>query len=414
MQKNLRIDGQRLWDSLMQMAEIGALPNGGCARLALTDEDKAGRDLFARWCEEAGCEVTVDELGNMFARRPGRNASLAPIATGSHLDTQPHGGKFDGVYGVLAGLEVIRTLNDAGIETQSPIEVINWTNEEGSRFAPAMVPSGVFSGAFDREFALGLEDSDGNRFDAELERIGYRGEQRCGEHPLKALFEAHIEQGPILEANGLPIGVVIGGQGQRWYDVCVKGRDSHAGSTPMPARRDALVAAARLTVALQQLALSHAPHAVATVGELFVSPNSRNTIPGEVNLSVDLRHPDAQILTTMHQSLEAICESLRVDDGVQVEVKPIWTKPPVAFDDACVEAVRTSSAELGYGHQDIVSGAGHDACQVCAVAPTGMIFVPCEEGISHNESESATPEDLAMGCNVLLHAMLKMDEAGGQ
>jgi N-carbamoyl-L-amino-acid hydrolase len=408
---NLRVDGTRLWESIMEMAKIGALPGGGCGRLALTDEDKRARDLFASWCERAGCTVTVDEMGNMFARRPGRNAALPPVAAGSHLDTQPHGGKFDGIFGVLAALEVVRTLNDAGVETQAPIEAINWTNEEGSRFAPAMIASGVFAGLFDRDFAYRIESPDGETLGDELARIGYKGAETCGEHPLGALFEAHIEQGPILERSGVPIGVVGGAQGQRWYDIEVRGRDSHAGTTPMPTRKDALVAAARMAARIEDIALGKAPHAVGTVGQFDVSPNSRNTIPGEVRFSVDIRHPDAGVLAEMDTEIRESFTAIAERAGVDVAVDQIWEKPPIEFDPRCVAAVREAAAGLGYGHQDIVSGAGHDACQVCEVAPTGMIFVPCEDGISHNEIESATPEDLEMGCNVLLHAMLAM--AGG-
>ena len=408
---NLRADGARLWASIMEMAKIGALPGGGCGRLALTDDDKRARDLFASWCEQAGCTVTVDEMGNMFARRPGRNPDLHPVAAGSHLDTQPHGGKFDGIFGVLAALEAVRALNDAGVETEAPIEVINWTNEEGSRFAPAMIASGVFAGLFERDFAYRLESPEGDRLVEELERIGYRGSEPCGEHPLGALFEAHIEQGPILEAAGVPIGVVTGAQGQRWYDIEVLGRDSHAGTTPMPARKDALTAAARMAVALEEIVLAHAPHAVGTIGQLDVSPNSRNTIPGQVRFSVDIRHPESDTLTVMDARIHESFAGIAQRAGVEVTVDQIWEKPPIEFDAGCVDAVRQAAAGMGYDHRDIVSGAGHDACQVCTVAPTGMIFVPCEDGISHNEVESATPEDLEMGCNVLLHAMLAM--AGG-
>ena len=408
---NLRADGARLWASIMEMAKIGALPGGGCGRLALTDDDKRARDLFASWCEQAGCTVTVDEMGNMFARRPGRNPDLPPVAAGSHLDTQPHGGKFDGVFGVLAALEAVRALNDAGVETEAPIEVINWTNEEGSRFAPAMIASGVFAGLFDRDFAYRLESPEGDRLVDELERIGYRGGEPCGEHPLGALFEAHIEQGPILEAAGVPIGVVTGAQGQRWYDIEVRGRDSHAGTTPMPSRKDALTAAARMAVALEEITLAHAPHAVGTIGQLDVSPNSRNTIPGEVRFSVDIRHPESDTLAMMDARIRESFAGIGQRASVEVTVDQIWEKPSIEFDAGCVDAVRQAAAGMGYDHRDIVSGAGHDACQVCTVTPTGMIFVPCEDGISHNEIESATPEDLEMGCNVLLHAMLAM--AGG-
>ena len=405
---NLRVDGARLWASIMEMAKIGALPGGGCGRLALTDDDRRGRDLFASWCEQAGCAVTVDEMGNMFARRPGRNPDLPPVAAGSHLDTQPHGGKFDGVFGVLAALEAVRTLNDAGVETEAPIEVINWTNEEGSRFAPGMIASGVFAGLFDRDFAYGVRNREGETLGDELARIGYRGTESCGEHPLGVLFEAHIEQGPILEAEGVPIGVVSGAQGRRWYDVEVRGRDSHAGTTPMPARKDALAAAARMAARVEDIALGKAPNAVGTVGQFDVSPNSRNTIPGEVRFSVDIRHPDAGVLAAMDAEVRDSFTAIAERGDVEVTIDQISENPPIEFDARCVEAVREAAAGLGYAHKDIVSGAGHDACQVCTVVPTGMIFVPCEDGISHNEIESATPEALEMGCNVLLHAMLAM------
>ena len=402
----LRCDGGRLWASLMAMAEIGATPAGGSRRLALTDEDKAGRDLFVAWCQEAGCTVLVDDMGNIFARRSGRRDDLAPIVAGSHLDTQPHGGKFDGVYGVLAGLEVIRTLNDHEIETEAPIEVAVWTNEEGSRFAPAMLSSGVFAGLFTRDYALGRTDGAGLTLGEELARIGYLGGEPCGARALGALFEAHIEQGPILERNGTTIGVVRGGQGQRWYDITLHGQDAHSGSTPMAGRRDALVAAAAMTLAVRRIAEGHAPQAVGTVGSLAVHPDSRNTIPGQVRFTVDLRHPDDEVLARMGMALRARCLAAAEAEAVELEIDEIWHNPPVVFDESCVSAVRRAAEQLGYGHQDMVSGAGHDACQVCRVAPTAMIFVPCAGGLSHNEAESATPEDLEAGCDVLLHAML--------
>ena len=309
---------------------------------------------------------------------------------------------------------MVRTLNDAGVETEAPIEAINWTNEEGARFAPAMTASGVFAGLFDRDFAYRLESPEGATLGDELARIGYQGAEPCGEHPLGALFEAHIEQGPILEQSSVPIGVVSGAQGQRWYDIEVRGRDSHAGTTPMPARKDALAAAARMAARIEDLALGKAPHAVGTVGRFDVSPNSRNTIPGEVRFSVDIRHPEAGVLAEMDAEIRESFTGIAQRAGVEVAIDPIWEKPPIVFDSRCVEAVREAADGLGYDHRDIVSGAGHDACQVCTVAPTGMIFVPCEDGISHNEIESATPEDLEMGCNVLLHAMLAMaDRAPG-
>ncbi len=392
----------------MAIAQVGPGDEGGSRRLALTDEDKDGRDLFVQWCKQAGCSITIDDLGNIFARRPGEDNSLPPIVSGSHLDTQPHGGKFDGIYGVLAALEVIRTLNDNKITTQAPMEIVMWTNEEGSRFAPAMIASGVFAGLFSKEFAYSREDSDGLTLVDELKRIGYLGEQVCGDHPIGALFEAHIEQGPILEANKHQIGVVIGGQGQRWFDVTLKGQDSHAGSTPMVGRRDALVAASELIQAIQRIAYDQAPHGVATVGEISVSPNSRNTIPGEVFLSVDIRNPSDGVLSEMHDALETVIAHIRETHRVSVDCKEIWHCPPVIFDQKCVSAVRNAAVTANYSHQDIVSGAGHDACQVCRVVPTAMIFVPCEEGLSHNEQENAEPADLEAGCNVLLHAMLEM------
>ena len=332
--RNVRINEGRLWDSIMEMAEIGKTAKGGSCRLALTDEDKAGRDLFKRWCEEAGCQVTVDELGNMFARRPGNATTRAPVGTGSHLDTQPTGGKFDGIFGVLAGLEVVRTLNDHGIETDAPIEVINWTNEEGTRFAPAMLASGVFAGLFDVEYAQNREDESGKTLGDELDRIGYRGEERCGDHPLSALFEAHIEQGPILEDHGDTIGVVNGGQGQRWYNVTVTGRDSHTGTTPMAHRKDALIAASMLVQGVEDIALSHAPNAVATVGALVVSPNSRNTIPGQVELTVDLRNPDDDALRSMAEALTQLIERTQTERGVEIDA-----------DEICI-ALRSSSMSV--------------------------------------------------------------------
>jgi N-carbamoyl-L-amino-acid hydrolase len=405
---NLRINGERLWQSIMSMAEIGPGDKGGSRRLALTDEDKRGRELFMQWCEAENCEITVDDMGNIFARRPGKNNDLDPVCAGSHLDTQPHGGKFDGIYGVLSALEVIRTLNENNIETDAPVEAVNWTNEEGSRFAPAMIASGVFAGLFEKEFAWSRTDVNGRSLKQELERIGFMGEQRCGDHAMSALLEAHIEQGPILEAAGHQIGVVTGGQGQRWYDVTVKGQDSHAGSTPMTGRKDALVAAAELVGTIQQIALDNAPQAVCTVGELSVSPNSRNTIPGEVFLTIDIRNPDDHKLTEIADTLGQAIASISTQHDVSIEAREIWYIPPIRFDPDCIAAVSDAAKSLGYKHQEIVSGAGHDACQVCQKVPTAMIFVPCEGGLSHNEAEHAEPADLEAGCNTLLHAILEL------
>jgi len=406
MLKNLRINGDRLWQSLMTLAEVGATEKGGCRRLALSDEDKAGRDLFVSWCREAGCEIEVDEMGNIFARRPGSDSSLAPIATGSHLDTQPHGGKFDGAYGVLAGLEVIRALNDHGVETRAPLEVIVWTNEEGARFAPSMIASGVFAGSYDAEFALGCTDGDGVTIGAELERIGYAGDAPCGGRALGAFFEAHIEQGPILESEAKTVGVVTGVQGLRWYDVHLRGQDSHSGSTPMPGRRDALVGSAEIVAAVDALALSFAPDGAATVGQLEVSPNSRNTIPGHVFFTVDIRHPSAGVMDQMDEAFRNVCAEIATRRALEYSVDVVAYTPPVVFDKNCIDAVRRAGEQLGYPCLEIRSGAGHDACHISKVAPTGMVFVPCAGGLSHNEAESAEAEDLAAGCNVLLHAML--------
>lgn len=404
--KNIQINGERLWDSLMEMAKIGPGVAGGNCRLALTDDDKQGRDLFVQWCKDAGCTIRVDKMGNIFARRPGKDDSLPPIATGSHLDTQPTGGKFDGVFGVLAGLEVIRTLNDHGVETDAPIEATVWTNEEGSRFAPAMIASGVFAGVFDIDYGHSRADTDGKTIGAELDRIGYLGDQDCGDHKFGAFFETHIEQGPILEAEEKTIGVVAGAQGQRWFELTLTGAESHAGTTPMNRRKDALLGASKLVAEINRIALEREPYAVSTVGMMQVSPNSRNTIPGSVFMTIDLRHPEDETLIVMADALRAACDKVCADDGLTAELEEIWYSPPIAFDKDCVEAVRSAAGTAGYAHMDIISGAGHDACYISRVAPTGMVFVPCENGISHNEIESATPEDLAAGCNVLLHAML--------
>jgi len=409
--QNLQIDRERLWRSLMEMARIGATPKGGCKRLALSDLDKEGRDLFVKWCKEAGCTVTIDRMGNIFARRPGRKNDEPPVVTGSHLDTQPTGGKFDGVYGVLAGLEIIRTLNDSGYETDVPIEVAVWTNEEGSRFAPAMTASGVFGGVFTEEYGHSRKDLDGKTIREELERIGYLGDQPVGGRKFRAFFEAHIEQGPILEAERKTVGVVLGIQGMKWFEVTLTGRESHAGTTPMNRRADAMLACARVVDRVNRIALDFAP-GVSTVGLVQVSPNSRNTIPGTVFFTVDLRHPRDEVLAKMKARFEAELAEVCGGLGVAVECKEIWNSPAIHYHDDCIAAVRKAAQDAGYPHMDIVSGAGHDAGYVNRVAPAGMVFVPCENGISHNEIESATPDDLAAGCNVLMRAMLSLAMAG--
>src|ERR1700720_3259610 len=406
--RNLTINGERLWASLMELARIGATAKGGVCRLAASDLDGEARGLFIRWWEAGGCTGTVDRIGNIFARRPGRNPDLPPVITGSHLDTQPTGGRFDGAYGVMAGLELVRTLNDIGYETEAPVEIVAWTNEEGSRFSPAMVGSGAFTGVFPLEAALATRDNTAPALTlgAELGRIGFAGTAPVGGREGAVYFEAHIEQGPILEAAGLPIGIVTGAQGQRWYEITVTGQEAHAGPTPMLRRRDALVGAARMIDAVNRIGHAHAPYACATVGFVQVSPNSRNTIPGRVFFTVDFRHPEDAVLSAMDRELRQACETAAGAIGLEVEVKEFWYFPPTPFDRDLVAAVRRAAEAQGYPHQDIISGAGHDAVYLARVTPAAMIFVPCVGGISHNEIEDAKPEDLTAGCNVLLNAVL--------
>ena len=410
---NIRIDGGRLWDSLMEMAKIGATPKGGCKRLTLTDLDRQGRDLFASWCRAAGLGITVDEMGNMFARRQGTEDALPPVVMGSHLDTQPTGGKFDGVLGVLGALEVMRSLNDLKLKTKHPIEVANWTNEEGSRFAPAMVSSGVFAGVYTKDYAYACKDGEGKSLGDELARIGFKGDAPVGGRPIHAFFELHIEQGPILEAEDVQVGVVTHGQGQRWYEINLVGFESHAGSTPMPRRKDALLGAARIVELVNRTALSHAPLAVGTVGMLNPYPNSRNVIPGEVFVACEFRHPDDNVLAAMDASLREGVEAICKEVGLTFDIKQIFYYKPVAFDAGCVAAVRRAAQHFGYTHRDIVSGAGHDACYIARVAPTSMIFTPCVDGISHNEAEDIKPDWATSGANVLMHAVLEKAEVVG-
>jgi len=406
----LRVDGERLWRALMDLARIGATEKGGVRRLALTDLDGAGRDLVVSWCRDAGLAIRIDRVGNIFARRAGRDAGRRAVAAGSHVDTQPSGGKFDGNFGVLAALEVMRTLNDHGIETAAPLEVAIWTNEEGTRFTPVMMGSGAWAGIYGVDFIHAQRDSEGRTVGAELARIGYAGEApmggTAGGPGFDAYFEAHIEQGPVLEDQGLPIGVVTGALGQNWYDVLVEGMDAHAGPTPMALRRDAALGAARVIEAVNRIALSEAPGGRGTVGMLAVEPNSRNVIPGFAQLSVDFRHPVADGLARMDAALRAAAADIGERGGIRIAVKPLVDFAPCVFDAGCVALVRAAARTLGLPHMDIVSGAGHDAVHVATVAPTAMIFVPCKDGISHNEIEDALPEHIAAGGNVLLHAML--------
>ena len=408
MSEQMRINGQRLWDSLMEMAQIGATPRGGCNRQALTEEDRQGRDLFVGWCRAIGCEISVDEMGNIFARRAGRDNTLPPVITGSHLDTQPTGGKFDGVYGVLAGLEVLRTLEDAGLETEAALEVVVWTNEEGARFAPAMMGSGVWAGEMQRDDIYATTDKAGKPFVEELARIGYKGDLPATPRPIRAAFEAHIEQGPILEAEQLQIGVLTGVQGARWYDLIIEGQPVHAGPTSMEVRRDPFMAALPVLQYCYDLAREHGPWGRATFGDIRAEPGSRNTVPEKLVVAVDLRHPDSAVLDQMDEQFRLFVKTTCSDKALDGRVEELWHMPVTAFAPECVDAVRSATQALGYPHMEMVSGAGHDSLYVAKVAPTSMIFVPCQDGISHNEAESAKSEDLEAGCNVLLHAMLKM------
>ncbi len=402
----LRIDGQRLWQSLMDLARIGATPKGGVCRLALSDLDRQGRERVIGWGREAGLSITVDAIGNVFMRREGRRPEQPPVMTGSHIDTQPTGGKFDGNYGVLAGLEVMRTLNDHGVETEAPIEVAFWTNEEGSRFVPVMMGSGVFAGAFTLEHALAATDAQGATVAQELARIGQRGAQVPGQHPVGAYFEAHIEQGPVLEDHGVTIGVVTGVLGIRWYDCTVTGMEAHAGPTPMALRKDALQVATKLMQEVVACAHRHGPHGRGTVGQVQVHPNSRNVIPGRVRFSIDLRNADDGLCDAMDADIRATAARLAAESGLVIQIVPVSAYPAQPFDAGCIAAVAQAAEALGHSHMRVVSGAGHDAVYLARCAPSGMIFVPCKDGISHNEIEDAQPAHLAAGADVLLQVML--------
>lgn len=401
----LKSNGERLWASLMAMAEVGATARGGSCRLALSEDDKAGRELFAGWCREAGLSLSVDAIGNLFARRPGLDPQAAPVMMGSHLDTQPEGGRFDGVYGVLAGLEVVRRLNDLGIQTRKPLEIAVWTNEEGARFTPAMFGSAVFTGVLDLQQALAIHDADGISVAEALASTGYAGERPLG-GPVDAYFEAHIEQGPILEDNAKSIGVVTGGQAIRWLDVTVQGMAAHAGTTPMTLRKDALYGAARMIQAVEQLAVDFAPEGLTTVGELSIAKASRNTIPGVVRFTVDLRHHRDEAIEAMERGLGELLQAVAAQRGLQVSVTRHWVSPATPFDAECVATVQHAVDALGHTQQRIVSGAGHDAILLARYCPTAMIFIPCVGGLSHNEAEDVLPDDARNGADVLLNAVL--------
>jgi N-carbamoyl-L-amino-acid hydrolase len=411
--ENLKINGERLWDSLMEMAKIGPGVAGGNNRQTLTDEDSGGRHLFQRWCEAAGCTMGVDEIGNMFARREGTDPDALPVYVGSHLDTQPTGGKYDGVLGVLGGLEVIRTLNDLDIKTKHPIVVTNWTNEEGTRYAPAMLASGVFAGKHALDWALDRVDAKGKRFGDELERIGWKGPEKVGERRMHAFFELHIEQGPILEAEGKQIGVVTHGQGLRWVQCTVTGKESHTGSTPMYMRKNAGRGLALITELVHEIATKNQPNAVGAIGHIDVYPNSRNIIPGKVVFTVDMRTHLLDKLKAMVAELMDRAPQICADIGVGFEAEIVGQFDPPAFDENCVAAVRNAAKRLGYSHMDIVSGAGHDACWINDLYPTAMIMCPCVDGLSHNEAEEISPEWAAAGADVLFHAVVETAEIVG-
>ncbi|MBZ9807486.1 Zn-dependent hydrolase [Mesorhizobium sp. BR1-1-9] len=405
--ENLRINSDRLWDSIMEMAKIGPGIAGGNNRQTVTDEDGEGRHLFKRWCDAAGLEMGIDEMGTMFARREGADPSLPPVYVGSHLDTQPTGGKYDGVLGVLGGLEVVRSLNDLGIKTKHPIVVTNWTNEEGSRFAPAMMASGVFAGVLDQADVYEHTDKNGKKFGEELERIGWRGTEKVGDRKIHAFFELHIEQGPILEDEGIDIGVVTHGQGLKWLQVTLTGKEAHTGSTPMPKRRNAGLGMARVIELVHEIAMDYQPDAVGAVGHMEVYPNSRNIIAGRTVFTIDIRSPEKEVLDAMdgriREGIDTICEAL----DIQYKIEQVGHFDPVTFDKGCVKAIRDAADRLGYTHRNIVSGAGHDACWINRVAPTAMVMCPCVDGLSHNEAEEISKEWAAAGADVLFHAVVE-------
>ena len=404
---NLQIDGDRLWDSLMEMAKIGPGIAGGNNRQTLTDEDAEGRSLFKTWCEAAGLTMGLDTMGNMFARREGTDPDALPVYVGSHLDTQPTGGKYDGVLGVLAGLELVRTLNDLNIRTRHPIVVTNWTNEEGTRFAPAMLASGVFAGVLEESWAKDRKDAAGKSFGAELERIGWQGDEPVGSRKMKAFFELHIEQGPILEDEGIDIGVVTHGQGLYWLEVTLTGKESHTGSTPMYKRRNAGLGMARVIELVHEVAMDYQPNAVGTIGQIDVHPNSRNIIPGRCVFTVDIRSPSKETLDTMRERIEDGIDLIADALDIDVSVDEVGHFDPVTFDETCVTAIRDAAEALGYSHRNIVSGAGHDACWINRVAPTAMVMCPCVDGLSHNEAEEISREWATSGANVLMRAVVE-------
>jgi N-carbamoyl-L-amino-acid hydrolase len=407
---NMKINGDRLWNSLMEMAEIGPGIAGGNNRQTLTDDDAKGRSLFQKWCDAEGLTMGVDQMGTMFAMREGTDPNALPVYVGSHLDTQPTGGKYDGVLGVLGGLEIIRTLNEMDIKTRHPIVVVNWTNEEGTRFAPPMLASGVFAGMHTQDWAYARKDSKGKAFGDELRRIGWCGDETVGARKMHAFFELHIEQGPILEAEGVDIGVVTHGQGLNWIQVTLTGRESHTGSTPMPMRKNAGLGMARITELVHSIAMENQPQAVGAIGQCDVYPNSRNIIPGKVVFTIDFRSPSFETQDKMEKALNIGAADIANELGLNIEMEKVGHFDPITFDQGCVDAIKRASDRLGYSSKEIISGAGHDACWINRSAPTAMIMCPCVDGLSHNEAEEISKDWSTAGANVLFHAVVETAE----
>ena len=407
---NLKLDGDRLWQSLMDMAKIGPGVAGGNNRQTLTDEDAEGRELFKKWCLKENLKMGLDSMGNMFAERPGTEPDLLPVYVGSHLDTQPTGGKYDGVLGVLGALEMVRTLNDLNIKTRRPIVIVNWTNEEGTRFAPPMMASGVFAGMHTQDWAYGRTDADGKKFGDEIQRIGWVGDEKVGARKMHSFFELHIEQGPILEAENKDIGVVTHGQGLNWLQVTLTGRESHTGSTPMSMRLNAGLGMARITELVHTIAMKNQPEAVGAVGHCDVYPNSRNIIPGKCVFTIDFRSPSFDTQESMERELREGAEKIAKELKLELEIEKAGHFDPVTFDETCVTAVRNAAERLGYSHRNLISGAGHDACWINKVAPAAMVMCPCVDGLSHNEAEEISKDWASAGANVLFQAVLETAE----
>ncbi len=407
-QRNLSVNKSRLWNMHLEMAKIGPGVAGGNNRQALTDDDRMGRDLFKTWCEAADMTVSIDNMGNMFSRRAGTNQTLPPVLAGSHLDTQPTGGRFDGVFGVLAALEAVQTMNDLGIKTERPIEIVNWTNEEGSRFGPPMMGSAVFAGVLSEAEAKATKDQDGFTMGEALKEIDYVGKEPTQSRPVHAFIECHIEQGPFLEREDKAIGVVTGVQAMRWYKARVLGEARHAGTTPPSSRKDALTAAAKLVLKIDEIMQQRGDAGRCTVGIFQAFPGSPNVCPDRVEFTVDMRNPTSEELNKMDREFRRAAEDLYLDTGCGVEIEEIWFSEPVHFDQTCIDAIRRGANEHGHPWRDIMSGAGHDAVNMARIAPSAMIFIPCKDGISHNEAEYSSPEAIAAGADVLLSTLLDL------